>query len=97
MTDARATFHHADAKTALPTIGTLDFAIINPPFHTAGREDRDLGQGLVAAAAKALRRGGLCRVVANVALPYETAMAADFASVRLFAREGGFKVIEGRR
>jgi 16S rRNA (guanine1207-N2)-methyltransferase len=96
VTDARASFHHADARDWAAG-APLDFAIVNPPFHAGGREDRGLGQGLVAAAAKALRRGGICRVVANVALPYEAAMAADFASVRLVAREGGFKVIEGRR
>jgi 16S rRNA (guanine1207-N2)-methyltransferase len=97
VTDPRATFHHADARDALPTLGPLDFAIVNPPFHAGGREDRNLGQDLVTAAAKALRRGGVCRIVANVALPYEAAMAADFASVRIVTRQGGFKVIEGRR
>ena len=97
VTDVRATFLHADAIGALPAIGGLDFAIVNPPFHAGGREDRELGRGLVAAAARLLRRGGVCRVVANVALPYEASMAADFSSVRLVAREAGFKVIEGRR
>jgi 16S rRNA (guanine1207-N2)-methyltransferase len=93
----RATFHHVDARGALAALGPFDFAVVNPPFHAGGREDRGRGQDLVSAAAKALRRGGVCRVVANVALPYEAAMAADFASVRLVARVGGFKVIEGRR
>jgi 16S rRNA (guanine1207-N2)-methyltransferase len=97
VTDPRASFHHADARDTLPALGPLDFAIVNPPFHAGGREDRGLGQDLVSAAAKALRRGGVCRVVANVALPYEAAMAADFAAVRTITREGGFKVIEGRR
>jgi 16S rRNA (guanine1207-N2)-methyltransferase len=97
VTDPRASFHHADARDGLAALGPLDFALVNPPFHAGGREDRTLGQDLVAAAAKALRRGGICRIVANVALPYEAAMATDFASVRLVAREGGFKVIEGRR
>ena len=97
VTDPRATFHHADARSTWLAPGTLDFTVVNPPFHAGGREDRGLGQGLVAAAAKILRRGGLCRIVANVALPYEAAMAVDFTSVRLVAREGGFKVIEGRR
>lgn len=97
VADPRAGFHHADARDVLDSVETLDFAVVNPPFHADGREDRGLGQGLVAAAAKALRRGGVCRVVANVALPYEAAMAADFSSVRLVSREGAFKVIEGRR
>ncbi len=78
-------FHHADARDAAGlAIGTLDFAVVNPPFHAAGREDRGLGQGLVAAAAKALRRGGVCRDRRQCGtLPYEAAMAADFSSVRL--------------
>ena len=95
--DPRVRFLHADARAALAEVKDLDFAVINPPFHASGREDRDLGRELVAAAARSLRRGGVCRVVANVALPYEAAMAADFAAVRLVAREGGFKVLEGRR
>lgn len=95
--DPRARFLHADARNALVEMKTLDYALINPPFHTGGREDRELGRELVSAAAKALRRGGICRVVANVALPYEAAMAKDFASVRLVARDNGFKVLEGRR
>ena len=95
--DARARFIHADARAALAEVEALDFAVINPPFHTGGREDRDLGRELVTAAARALRRGGICRVVANVALPYEAAMEPEFSAVRQIAREGGFKVLEGRR
>ncbi len=95
--DPRAQFAHADARAALAAVNDLDFALVNPPFHAGGREDRDLGRELVAAAAGALKRGGLCRVVANVALPYEAAMAAEFSAVRQIAREGGFKVLEGRR
>lgn len=95
--DPRARFLHADARAALGEVKDLDFAVINPPFHTGGQEDRGLGRDLVSAAAKALRRGGVCRVVANVALPYEAAMAADFSAVRQIAREGGFKMLEGRR
>ena len=95
--DPRARFLHADARDALAAFKDLDFAVINPPFHAGGREDRDLGRELVSAAAGSLRRGGLCRVVANVALPYEAAMAQDFAAVRQVARQGGFKVLEGRR
>lgn len=97
VVDPRASFLHADARDALAQIEGLDFVVINPPFHSSGREDRNLGPELVAAAGKALRRGGICRLVANVALPYEAAMAADFSTVRQIARENGFKVLEGRR
>ena len=37
----------------------------------AGPEDRGLGAGFVATAADMLRPGGVLRMVANVALPYE--------------------------
>ena len=70
---------------------------MNPPFHEGGREDRDLGQTMIATAGRVLRKGGVCRLVANVALPYEAALAFSFASVSLIAREGGYKVLEGRK
>ncbi len=97
VTDARARFLHADGRFALQGSDKLDFVVINPPFHSGGAEDRGLGQDLVVAGARALRRGGICRLVANVALPYEAVLAAECSSVKLLVREGGFKIIEGRR
>jgi 16S rRNA (guanine1207-N2)-methyltransferase len=67
---------------------------MNPPFHDGGAEDRNLGQAFVATAADMLRPGGVLRMVANVALPYETLLAARFAKVTELARADGYKVFE---
>jgi 16S rRNA (guanine1207-N2)-methyltransferase len=74
-----------------------DFVISNPPFHVA-REDRaDLGQAFIAAAAKHLKAGGRFLLVANRHLPYERDLAAAFATTRVLADDGGYKVIEAVR
>ncbi|MDQ2860233.1 MAG: methyltransferase [Pseudomonadota bacterium] len=95
--DPRATFVHADARSTPSEIGDLDFVIMNPPFHDGGREDRGLGHAFIAAAAKMLRKGGVCRLVANVALPYEPALIAHFTKVSLIVQARGYKVHEARR
>ena len=94
--DPRARFLHADARDEVVGF-ELDFALINPPFHAAGDEDRNLGQALARAAAMSLKRGGALWLVANVTLPYERALDGVCTSIRQVARSGGFKVLEGRR
>jgi 16S rRNA (guanine1207-N2)-methyltransferase len=93
--DARAAFEHGDVRDPAPA--ELDFVVMNPPFHDAGREDRALGQAFIAAAAARLKPGGVCRMVANVALPYEAALAACFARVIPVTQAHGYKVFEARR
>jgi 16S rRNA (guanine1207-N2)-methyltransferase len=94
VTDPRAAFVQADARTA-PLSG-LDVVIMNPPFHADGREQRDLGAQFIAAAARMLRKGGVCLMVANAALPYEASLMAAFAKVRLVERAGGYKLYEAK-
>ena len=48
----------------------------------------------IAAAAEALKPGGVLWLVANRQLPYEEALGANFASVRIAAQRDGFKVVE---
>ena len=91
--DPRATFVQADART-WASDGALDFVVMNPPFHDGGAEDKTLGQGFIAAAARLLRKGGACWLVANRHLPYEAALADAFGKVRLVGEGGGFKVYE---
>jgi len=93
LDDPRAALLQADLRAGPPLAG-LDFAIMNPPFHDVGAEDRALGQALVAAAAKMLKSGGVLRLVANVALPYEATLVALFRQSRLLVRENGYKVLE---
>jgi 16S rRNA (guanine1207-N2)-methyltransferase len=93
--DARASFLWADVRRA--GLSALDFVVMNPPFHDGGREDRALGQAFIETAAEALRKGGICWLVANRHLPYEAVLAERFARVRPVAEAGGYKVYEARR
>lgn len=95
--DERAVILHADARQPHPDLTGLDFVIMNPPFHVAGEEDRRLGPAFIEAAARMLRRGGVCRLVANVALPYEPHLATNFTRFAEVARANGFKVFEAVR
>jgi 16S rRNA (guanine1207-N2)-methyltransferase len=96
--DARASFLWADLRQPGTQLGELDFVVMNPPFHAAGgHEDRGLGQSFIRAAAAALRRGGLCRLVANRHLPYEAVLAELFSHVSTLAEAGGYKVFEARK
>jgi 16S rRNA (guanine1207-N2)-methyltransferase len=97
IADPRASFLRHDLHSRPQAIADLDFAIMNPPFHDAGAEDRKLGQAFVSAAATMLKTGGALRMVANVALSYETVLAIHFRETRLLVREGGYKVLEARK
>lgn len=94
VADARAHLHWADATGGDLALASLDFVVMNPPFHDAGAEDKGLGQAFIGQAAKALRTGGVCWLVANRHLPYEAALSAAFRSVRLDHEAGGFKIFE---
>lgn len=94
IADPRARFLHRDVRQGEASLEKLDFVIMNPPFHDGGREDRGLGLAFITAAARMLRRGGVCRLVANVALPYEARLAADFSRSTVLVRAGGYKVYE---
>ncbi|MDH5835141.1 methyltransferase [Luteimonas sp. M1R5S59] len=85
-----------DVTAGLPA--RYDFIVTNPPFHALRGEPRpELGRAFIAAAADALRPGGALWLVANRQLPYEEMFDARFASARLVAQQGGFKVVEAVR
>ena len=94
--DARATVRWADLRTGPQGLANLDFVVMNPPFHQGGIEDQGLGQGFVATAAKALRRGGALWLTANRHLPYEGVLKPLFGRVEVRAEARGFKVFEAR-
>jgi len=93
--DERAVFDHRDVRDRAPA--DLDFVVMNPPFHDAGHEDRTLGQAFISAAAVSLKSGGVCWMVANVALPYEAVLAACFSKVAPVTQAGGYKIYEARK
>ena len=93
VTDARACFEWADART-VEGAGDLDFIVTNPPFHDGGAEDRRLGQAFIQKAAAMLGKGGVLWLVANRHLPYEADLNAAFKRVTKVADAGGYKVYE---
>ena len=102
VTDPRARFLHRDIREAGqgvgdPALADLDFVIMNPPFHLAGEEDRGLGLAFISAAAAMLRKGGVCRLVANTALPYEGRLGIEFTQAKVLSQSGGYKVYEAIR
>ncbi|MCI4679584.1 methyltransferase [Rhodoblastus acidophilus] len=90
--DPRVAILWADVRAL--SLGPFDFIAMNPPFHEAGRETKELGRSFIASAAANLRPGGQCWLVANRHLPYEAALEQTFRSVAPIAAEGGYKVIE---
>jgi 16S rRNA (guanine1207-N2)-methyltransferase len=93
--DPRAEFAWADATTE--ALEGLDFVVMNPPFHAAGWESKALGQRFIEAAHRALRKGGVLWMVANLHLPYEGVLEPLFA--RSERRDGGgpYKVFEAKK
>ena len=97
VADPRAALHWADVAEGEPPLESLDFVVMNPPFHDAGVEDRGLGSIFIRRAAKMLRKGGVCWLVANRHLPYEAALTQNFAKMQPVAESGGYKIYEAIR
>lgn len=74
-----------------------DAIVMNPPFHQGRAAEPDIGQRLIAVAAKSLRKGGRLLLVANRQLPYEQTIREGFDHFEETAREEGFKVLTARR
>lgn len=96
LDDPRVTVTWADVRR-FERPADLDFVVMNPPFHDGGREDRDLGVAFVQTAARLLKKGGTCWLVANRHLPYEKALGEAFARVDVRSETGGYKVVEARK
>ncbi len=96
VTDPRATFEWADART-VEAAGDLNFVVTNPPFHDGGAEDKRLGQAFIRQASGMLKKGGVLWLVANRHLPYEAELNDAFKRVSMAADGGGYKVFEAVR
>jgi len=97
LNDPRAKVVWADARQRDDDHSSLDFVVMNPPFHDGGSEDRALGVAFIQTAAALLHRGGVCWIVANRHLPYEAPLNAAFAEVAVRADAGGYKIFEARK
>ena len=82
---------------AEPVARRYDAILMNPPFHTGRAAEPAIGQGMIRAAAAALKPGGRLFLVANRQLPYERILAALFASAQEIASNRTFKVFAAKR
>lgn len=71
--------------------------VMNPPFHQGRAAEPTIGQGMIKAAASALRRGGRLFMVANIPLPYEATLGLVFGGYTEIRRDGGFKILSAQR
>lgn len=92
--DPRAEILWADVRASGLAPGSLDFVVMNPPFHDGGHEDRNLGQTFIRQAASLLRKGGVLWLVANRHLPYEAVLGELFRTATPRQDTGGYKVFE---
>jgi 16S rRNA (guanine1207-N2)-methyltransferase len=78
---------------AEPVGRRYDFVVMNPPFHSGRAAEPAIGQGMIAAAARALRPGGRLLLVANRQLPYEQVLAKEFREAGEKARDARYKIL----
>jgi 16S rRNA (guanine1207-N2)-methyltransferase len=96
LQDDRVTFHWADATT-WGVAGSLDWVVMNPPFHTSRTPDVTLGQDFIRSAARLLKPKGTLVLVANRHLPYETTLASSFAQVQELDGDTRFKILQANQ
>lgn len=97
IADVRATYMWADVRVASLPPASLDFVVMNPPFHDTGIEDQSLGQAFIAQAAAVLKPGGHLWLTANRHLPYEAHLAKLFSCTTRVDDADGFKIIHGQK
>lgn len=92
VTDDRATIQIQDCTKPIHNLPTLDFIIMNPPFHEGSTEDKSLGQKFVINAKYHLKPRGKLYIVANKHLPYEKILNEQFQSFGKIFESDGFKI-----
>lgn len=88
-------FWHDLLREAVTT--RYDTVLMNPPFHQGRAAEPDLGAEMIAAAARALKRGGRLFMVANRPLPYERVLEKVLPRYQEICRDARFKVLVGRK
>ena len=90
-------FAWEDLTTANAARRSLDFIVMNPPFHEGKLSKSALGLQFIETAAQSLKTGGQLWMVANAHLPYEEALQKNFKSCRKIFEGEGFKVLQAVR
>ena len=70
-----------------------DVVVMNPPFHQGRAAEPGIGEGMIRAAAQALKPGGRLFLVANRPLPYEASLQRHFSRHGETCRDARFKVL----
>tara|TARA_B100001057_G_scaffold456614_1_gene504163 strand:+ start:137 stop:1144 length:1008 start_codon:yes stop_codon:yes gene_type:complete len=70
----------------------LDFIVMNPPFHSNGKVDLELGELFITSAAKNLTKNGSLHMVSNRHLPYEHILCKHFAAWTEIGGDNKFKI-----
>lgn len=70
-----------------------DVVVMNPPFHQGRAAEPSIGEGMIRAAAAALRPGGRLFMVANRQLPYEGVLESAFTRHGETVSDQRFKVL----
>ncbi len=98
LKEIKANVHYAweDLSRGVP-VRTLDFIVMNPPFHEGRETDADIGKKFIGTASSSLRQGGQLWMVANAGLPYEKALSELFTSYEKVIQKNGFKVFRAVR
>ncbi len=87
----------ADLTMAVDGLPSLDWIVMNPPFHEGKATKDSIGQKFIETAAHHLKSGGRLWMVANAHLPYEASLKAHFKSFTKLVEQDGFKVFEARK
>ena len=96
ISDPRAQFHWADARTFQPA-ARVDHVVSNPPFHQGRAADPGLGQAFIRAGASMLKPSGHLWLVANRHLPYKSTLQDAFQSVEILGQTASFKLYTAAR
>ena len=91
ITDPRARFHWADARSFRPDT-PANHVVMNPPFHEGRAADPELGRAFIRAAAAMLTPKGQLWLVANRHLPYEPTLQDAFRDVQILGQTASFKL-----
>ena len=97
VADERATYLWTDIRSAASLPTSLDFIVMNPPFHVGANEDRSLGLTFIKQAAACLRSGGVLWLTANRHLPYEADLVLMFKELVQVVSSNGFKVYKATK
>jgi len=92
-----AHYHWSDITQGIHSPRPFHWILMNPPFHTGGDTDIELGLTFIHKAHQHLKDGGKLYIVANLHLPYEALLHNLFRMVKPIGERDGFKCFEATK